>query len=36
MYRTKETYGADHSTNFSMQVNNTLCGTQYSIYVQVE
>jgi hypothetical protein len=34
MYVPKEMYGPDHSTIFSMQVNNTLYGTQYNVYVQ--
>jgi hypothetical protein len=36
MYGTKEMYGADHSTIFSTQVNNTLYGTHYNVYVQVD
>jgi hypothetical protein len=36
MYRIKEMYGIDHSTIFSTQVNNTLYGTQYNIFVQVD
>jgi hypothetical protein len=34
MYITKDMYEADHSTIFSTQVNNTLYGTQYDVYVQ--
>jgi hypothetical protein len=30
MYEKKETYGTDHSTIFSMQVNSTLYSKQYT------
>jgi hypothetical protein len=35
MYGTKEMYGTDHSAIFSMQVNNTMYGTQYGTQYRV-